>query len=114
MSKSLIKWNENFIHRFLPISADFFSALWEFRGLTPDVRAGLVPAQCGATTRVARTPRNPEDPFFLIRAIRVNPCTYFRRRAVFLCESLCLSVCLCISVSSPLYSLCNTFLLATL
>ena len=34
-------------------------ALWEFRG---DVRAGLVPAQCGATTRVARTPRNPEDP----------------------------------------------------
>ncbi len=37
-------------------------ALWEFRGLTPDVRAGLVPAQCGATTRVVRTPRNPEDP----------------------------------------------------
>jgi hypothetical protein len=36
--------------------------LWEFTGLTPDVRAGLVPAQCGATTRVARTPRNPEDP----------------------------------------------------
>ncbi|MBP8001570.1 MAG: dienelactone hydrolase [Chloroflexi bacterium] len=30
--------------------------------LTPYVRAGLVPAPCGATTRVARTPRNPEDP----------------------------------------------------
>ncbi len=39
-----------------------FLALWESRGLTPDVRAGLVPAQGGATTRVARTPRNPEDP----------------------------------------------------
>ncbi len=37
-------------------------ALWEFRGLTPYVRAGLVPAPCGAITRVARTPRNPEDP----------------------------------------------------
>ena len=37
-------------------------ALWEFRGLTPNVRAGLVPAPCGATTRVAHTPRNPEDP----------------------------------------------------
>ncbi len=35
--------------------------LWEFRGLTPDLRAGLVPAQCGATTRIARTPRNPGD-----------------------------------------------------
>ena len=42
-------------------------ALWEFRGLTPYVRAGLVPAQCGATTRVARTPGNPEDPIRLLR-----------------------------------------------
>jgi len=38
------------------------ASLWEFRGLTPDVRAGLVPAPCGATTRVARTPRNPQEP----------------------------------------------------
>ncbi len=40
------------------------TGLWESRGLTQYVRAGLVPAQCGATTRVARTPRNPEDPLF--------------------------------------------------
>ena len=36
--------------------------LWEFRGVIPDVGAGLVPAPCGATTRVARTPRNPKEP----------------------------------------------------
>ncbi len=43
-----------------------FVALWEFRGLTQYVRAGLVPAQCGATTRVASTPRNPEDPYLYL------------------------------------------------
>ncbi len=37
-------------------------SLSEFRGLTPDVRAGLVPAPCGATTRVARTLRNLQEP----------------------------------------------------
>ena len=30
--------------------------------MTPNGGAGLVPAQCWATTRVARTPRNPQDP----------------------------------------------------
>jgi hypothetical protein len=64
MSGALTKMKENFNHRFHRFT-QIFSALWEFRGLTPDVRAGLVPAQCGATTRVARTPRNPKDPFFL-------------------------------------------------
>ncbi len=37
-------------------------ALWEFRGVTPDVRATLVVAPYWAGTRPARTPRNPEDP----------------------------------------------------
>ena len=65
-------------------------SLWEFRGLTADVRAGLVPALlriiwhctgerltadiraglvpalCGATTRVARTPRNPKELIFFL------------------------------------------------
>ena len=44
------------------LAIDDSMALWEFRGLTPYVRADLVPARCGATTRPARTPRNPEDP----------------------------------------------------
>ncbi len=39
--------------------------LWEFRGLTPYVQAGLVPVPCGATTRVARTPQNPQRTYFL-------------------------------------------------
>jgi hypothetical protein len=51
------------------IARDTMAALWEFRGLTPNGGAGLVPAQCGATTRVARTPRNPEDPIFFLKAI---------------------------------------------
>ena len=41
--------------------------LWEFRGLTPYVQAGLVPAPCGATTRVARTPQNPQRTYWLFR-----------------------------------------------
>ncbi len=41
-------------------------SLWEFRGLTADVGAGLVPAPCGATTRVARTPRNPKELIFFL------------------------------------------------
>ncbi len=41
-------------------------SLWEFRELTASVRAGLVPALCGATTRVARTPRNPKELIFFL------------------------------------------------
>ncbi len=48
----------------IPDAAIKVPALWEFRGVTADVRAGLVPAWCGATIKVARTPRNPEDPRF--------------------------------------------------
>ncbi len=58
--------------RGLPVLHEILKTLWAFRGLIPDVRAGLVPARCGATTRVARTPRNSEDPRLLVD----EPITY--------------------------------------
>ncbi len=49
------------------VSNELNNESWgEFMGLTADVRAGLVPAPCGATTRVARTPRNPKELIFFL------------------------------------------------
>lgn len=54
------------------LMASLIEFLGNSEGVDVDVGTGLVPAPCGATTRVARTLRNPKEPFIALRNLSIS------------------------------------------